>query len=159
MYPEELDRIEEESYRGRTVRTDIRQLEASMYRIITGRPCFVDPYKGQGPSMRLARWPERSDLPSTKGVWLGSVLENCFTQIFTNARELLQALEEYPEDGDPEIPSRIQRIWRSTCDTLANNSVPALMSFGAMAMFARWTLGIQRPTIPPWEIILYDHYF
>ncbi|KAL4935028.1 hypothetical protein BDV06DRAFT_229206 [Aspergillus oleicola] len=154
-----MDSIEEERYRSLTVRTDIGELGAAFYSAITGKRCDFDVYKDHRPSMRFARWPQRSDLPSTEGLWLGSIIEKCFSRGFKNARELEQALEEYPEDGERKAPSRARKMWQWSCKALANNSVPVLMCFSAMAMFARWAVGFHKRCVPAWNITVYEHYF
>lgn len=79
---------------GFSIYTDIGQFGAVLYEIITGQLCEFDLFKNVPPGPATAVWPRRQDLPSTESVWLGSIIEKCWTKgAYQNARELLTALE------------------------------------------------------------------
>lgn len=79
---------------GYSIYTDIGQLGAVMYGVITGKPCDFDLFKNQPAGPATAAWPQREDLPSTQNIWLGSIIETCWTRgAFQNARELSEALD------------------------------------------------------------------
>ncbi len=69
--------------------TDIGQLGAVMYRIVTGQECKFDMSdEGEKPS-----WPQRDKLQSTTDVWLGHIIEKCWTHGFSSADHLAEELE------------------------------------------------------------------
>lgn len=78
---------------GYTTRIDIGLLGAVMYEIITGDKCEIDLYKDNSPTDGRAYWPRIELLPSTQGVWLSFILEDCWNGKFSSAQSLLQALE------------------------------------------------------------------
>lgn len=78
---------------GYSIYTDIGQLGAVMYEIITGRHCDFDLFKDQRSGPAQAIWPKREDLPSTHGLWLGSIIEACWTKTFKSAHELSVILD------------------------------------------------------------------
>ncbi len=74
---------------GFSVMTDIGQLGAVIYRIVTGQDCnFIVWHEGT-----KVTWPERDRLPSTESVWLGHIVERCWTRGFTGADEIAKELE------------------------------------------------------------------
>ena len=78
---------------GYTVSVDIGLLGIVMYEIVTGTRCGIDLYKDNDPRDGRAYWPSRSYLPSTENLWLGGIIEDCWTGGFQDARSLWQALE------------------------------------------------------------------
>lgn len=62
---------------GYSIYTDIGQLGAVMYEVVTGEPYHFDLYKGQLAGPAIAAWPRREDLPSTQDIWLDSIIETC----------------------------------------------------------------------------------
>ena len=80
---------------GYSIYTDIGTLGAVMYEVILGKPCKFDLYKDQSYGQpATATWPQREDLPSTRDIWLGSILERCWTKSgFQNANKLSKALD------------------------------------------------------------------
>ncbi|KAI9728910.1 MAG: hypothetical protein M1834_007168 [Cirrosporium novae-zelandiae] len=79
---------------GYSIYTDIGQLGAVMYEVITRQPCEFDLFKDRPPGPATAAWPRRETLPSTQNIWLGSVIEKCWTKkAFQNAHELLEMLD------------------------------------------------------------------
>ncbi|KAF1959355.1 kinase-like protein [Byssothecium circinans] len=77
---------------GYSIYTDIGQLGAVMYEIITGSHCDFDLFKDQPPGPARAIWPKREDLPSTHGLWLRSIIDACWTRSFKSAHELSDRL-------------------------------------------------------------------
>ncbi|KAM5477010.1 hypothetical protein MauCBS54593_000281 [Microsporum audouinii] len=78
---------------GYSIQTDIGQLGAVMYEVITGERCEFDFFGGEALDGR-ATWPRRETLPSTQNVWLGSIIMRCWTEGgFRNAHCLSEALE------------------------------------------------------------------
>ncbi|PGH11517.1 serine/threonine protein kinase [Polytolypa hystricis UAMH7299] len=79
---------------GYSIYIDIGQLGAVLYEVITGQRCEFDLFKDQPAGPACAAWPRREILPSTQNIWLGSIIEKCWTKgAFRNARSLLAALE------------------------------------------------------------------
>jgi hypothetical protein len=79
---------------GYSIYTDIGQLGAVMYEVITGEKCVFDLFKGQPPGPATAAWPRRDYLPNTEESWLGSIIEKCWTKgAFRSCRELSVALD------------------------------------------------------------------
>ncbi len=79
---------------GCSIYTDIGQLGAVMYEVITGKTCDFNLFKNQPAGPATAAWPQREDLPSTQNIWLGSTVETCWTRgAFQNARELSETLD------------------------------------------------------------------
>ncbi|EXJ87641.1 serine/threonine protein kinase [Capronia coronata CBS 617.96] len=76
---------------GYSVMTDLGQLGAVIFEIATGQSCkfdFVQDLAGDSTS-----WTHRSSLPLTSAVWLGEVIEKCWTQVFRSAEALATELE------------------------------------------------------------------
>lgn len=79
---------------GYSIFTDIGQLGAVMYEVVTGKACEFDLFKSQPPGPATATWPRREDLPSTDNIWLGYIIEKCWNRgALRNTRELLAALD------------------------------------------------------------------
>ncbi|EXJ82317.1 serine/threonine protein kinase [Capronia epimyces CBS 606.96] len=82
---------------GEGVATDIGQFGAVMFEVITGHHCTFDMMQESKESWDLFSWPPRDSLPSTEGVWLGHIIEKCWTQgegFFASADDLVAALEQ-----------------------------------------------------------------
>jgi hypothetical protein len=78
---------------GYSIYTDIGQLGAVMYEAVTGQPCEFDLFKGQPTGPATAAWPRREDLLNPQNIWLGFIIESCWTEgMIENARELLAGL-------------------------------------------------------------------
>lgn len=84
---------------GYSIFTDIGQLGAVMYEVVTGKACDFDLLKSQPPGPTAATWPRREDLPSTENIWLGYIIERCWKKgALRNACELLAALDSVTID-------------------------------------------------------------
>ncbi|OAL30139.1 hypothetical protein AYO20_08855 [Fonsecaea nubica] len=79
---------------GYSILNDIGQYGAVMYQVITGRECKFDLTRKGSDS--LYSGPRRDDLPSTESVWLGHIIENCWTLGFQSSKELAAALDRAP---------------------------------------------------------------
>jgi serine/threonine protein kinase len=78
---------------GYSIYTDIGQLGAVFYTVATGQACEFDLFKNLPYEPTDAVWPERKELPSTKNIWIGPIIEKCWTKgSFRNSHELLDAL-------------------------------------------------------------------
>jgi serine/threonine protein kinase len=78
---------------GYSIYTDIGQLGSVMFEVLTGTSCKFDLYKDKPFEPVKATWPQREDLPETEGIWLGSIIETCWTKgAFQNACDLVEAL-------------------------------------------------------------------
>ncbi|EED11918.1 serine/threonine-protein kinase HT1, putative [Talaromyces stipitatus ATCC 10500] len=77
---------------GFSVQTDIGLLGAVIYEVIAGQQCKFNLF--DGPAASQATFPHRTSLPSTASLWLGHIIEKCWTVGgFQNAHALSQALE------------------------------------------------------------------
>lgn len=79
---------------GFSVLTDVGQFGAAMYDVITGLRCKFDLTKDRKEPENLYTCPRRDRLPSTENVWLGHIIEKCWTQAFKSARELAAELSQ-----------------------------------------------------------------
>lgn len=80
--------------RGYSIYTDIGQLGGVMYEVVTGQPCEFDLFKNQPAGPATASWPRRDDLPDTQNIWLGTLIEKCWTKgMYENASKLWAALD------------------------------------------------------------------
>ncbi|OJD18832.1 hypothetical protein AJ78_01164 [Emergomyces pasteurianus Ep9510] len=64
-----MERVDDHGY---SIYTDIGQLGAVIYEIITGQHCRFDLFKGQSSGPACAVWPRQEILSFTKNVWLDS---------------------------------------------------------------------------------------
>ncbi|OJD19138.1 serine/threonine protein kinase [Emergomyces pasteurianus Ep9510] len=79
---------------GYSVQTDIGLLGAVIYEIVTGERCQFDLFKDLPLEACRATWPQRTSLPSTQNIWLGAIIEKCWTKgAFQNANRLSEALD------------------------------------------------------------------
>ncbi|KKY18688.1 putative serine threonine protein kinase [Phaeomoniella chlamydospora] len=77
---------------GFSVLTDIGQFGVAMLEMITGQHCEFDTLRDW--DTVGATWPGRDTLPSTNGVWLGHIIEKCWTRGYTSAAELAEDLSK-----------------------------------------------------------------
>ncbi|KIW19589.1 hypothetical protein PV08_00162 [Exophiala spinifera] len=79
---------------GFSILSDIGRFGVVMFEIVTGQHCSFDIYEdwhGVGPP---TTWPRREKLPSTSEVWMGSIIEKCWTMGFASAQDLEGELEK-----------------------------------------------------------------
>ncbi|KAM5465048.1 hypothetical protein MauCBS54593_006681 [Microsporum audouinii] len=79
---------------GFSIMTDIGQFGAVMFEIVTGQKCRFDLAQGRREPGDLYTWPRRDSLPSTTNTWLGHIIEKCWTQETTSAKDLAAELDE-----------------------------------------------------------------
>ncbi|OJJ68701.1 hypothetical protein ASPBRDRAFT_310138 [Aspergillus brasiliensis CBS 101740] len=63
---------------GYSIQTDIGQLGTVIYEVIARQICGFDLFREGVPLDSRATWPRRDSLPSTDGLWLGSIIEKCW---------------------------------------------------------------------------------
>ncbi|OAL37169.1 hypothetical protein AYO20_03647 [Fonsecaea nubica] len=78
---------------GYSILSDIGQLGAVMFLIVTGRTGRTCQFHLEDDNGDVA-WPSRDSLPPTDDVWLGSVIEKCWTRGFKSAGHLALELEQ-----------------------------------------------------------------
>lgn len=110
---------------GYSIQTDIGQLGAVIYEVVTGKKCEFDLFKDADPlNVSSASWPRRDDLPELQNIWLGEIIEKCWTKgAFLDARDLLDALESVSIEDDTS----------STCTILS-----LAITIAAVVLFATW---------------------
>lgn len=62
---------------GYSIHTDIGQFDSVMFEVITGTLYKFGLYKDEPFEPITATWPQREDLPETKNIWIGSIIEIC----------------------------------------------------------------------------------
>ena len=63
------------------------------YKVATGQLCEFDLFKDLPYEPTDAVWPQMKDLLSTENIWIGPIIERCWTKgSFRSTRELLDAL-------------------------------------------------------------------
>ncbi|OAL32820.1 hypothetical protein AYO20_07777 [Fonsecaea nubica] len=87
----DLDRCDRYGY---SILTDIGQFGAVMFEIITGQHCRFDIYQDWTGPGDATTWPRRETLPSTSEVWLGSIIEKCWTEGVLSADDLERELKK-----------------------------------------------------------------
>lgn len=140
---------------GYSIRTDIGQLGAVMYEVVTGERCEFDLFKDVPLEVGCAAWPRRETLPSTQGIWLGPVIEKCWTEgAFHNAHDLLKELESVSIENEPihrlepcQDPGPLKRMtvqaWHCLNAAFKHNAYrqPVTMlavTFSAIAFLTTW---------------------
>lgn len=121
---------------GSTIHTDIGQLGAAMYEIVTGERCSFDLLRDV-PQDQSATWPKRFHLPCLNGVWLGWVIELCWTEGgFQSAWELVYLLEMKLLRVDDEV-DRVSGPWRGLTRCLReciSHSVSIVVTLGVVGI-------------------------
>lgn len=79
---------------GFSILTDIGQFGAVMFEITTGQRCTFDIYQDWKDVGDPTAWPRRETLPPTSELWLGSIIEKCWTKGFVSAQDLQKELEK-----------------------------------------------------------------
>lgn len=96
----EMESVDDNGY---TTQIDIGLLGAVIYEVVTGIKCSIDLYKDNSPTDRRAYWPKRGDLPETKDIEFGWIIENCWNGKFRSARSLARALESINSSSSPPV--------------------------------------------------------
>ncbi|KAL4925083.1 serine/threonine protein kinase [Aspergillus undulatus] len=87
-----------------TVQTDIAQLAAVMYEVVTGEQWDFNSFLNDQPNNGAMEWPQQTKLRKTRGIWLGDIIRKAWTQgAFCNAYELLRELESVRLEDEPTI--------------------------------------------------------
>jgi len=93
--------METADWAGYSIHTDIGQFGAVMYEVVVGEKCEFDIFKDLPLEQSHGTWPRREDLPSTEGLWLGPIIERCWTKgAFVNAHALWEELESLEVEND-----------------------------------------------------------
>lgn len=79
---------------GYSILTDIGQFGAVMFQIVTGQRCSFDILQDVVDVNDKVTWPRRDSLPSTDAVWLGYIIDKCWTLGFKSAEDLTAALKQ-----------------------------------------------------------------
>jgi serine/threonine protein kinase len=110
IMPPDVD-MEDVDDNGYSIQTDIGQLGAIIYEVVTGERCEFDLFKDNPPDATDAVWPRRETLPCTKNIWLGSIIEKCWTKdAFQNANQLAEALDAIElEESEIEENNRLRK--------------------------------------------------
>jgi serine/threonine protein kinase len=94
--------METADWAGYSIHTDIGQLGAVMYEVVVGEKCEFDIFRDPSLETTNGTWPRREDLPSTEGLWLGPIIERCWTKgAFGNAHDLWKELDSVEVENDP----------------------------------------------------------
>jgi serine/threonine protein kinase len=113
---------------GYTTQLDVRLLATVFYEVETGKKCDIILYKEDDPLDDRACWPKRQCLPSTEGIWFGSIIELCWIGEIRNADSLVRALDSLALDNMPQHRSGfLSRLY-----TFFNPS-PTVAVFGLLA--------------------------
>ena len=79
---------------GYSILTDIGQFGAVMFEIVTSESCKFDIMQDWKEAGDPSTWPRRDSLPSTSDIWLGRIIEKCWTQGFRSAKDLAAELDK-----------------------------------------------------------------
>ena len=78
---------------GYSLMTDIGQFGAVMFEIVSGQKCIFDLMQDWKEPGDCFTWPRRDSLPSTSNIWLGHIVEECWTQGIKSAKDLAAKLD------------------------------------------------------------------
>lgn len=99
--------METDDDNGYSIQTDIGQLGKVIYEVITGKDCEFNLHEND---ISRATLPQRETLPSTQDIWLGSIIEKCWTPgAYQNAIHLVEELDAVSVD-DPTSKSNFALI-------------------------------------------------
>ncbi|OAL35139.1 hypothetical protein AYO20_05616 [Fonsecaea nubica] len=79
---------------GFSILTDTGQFGRVMYEVIAGVRCKFDLTLNRKEPEDLYSCPPRDSLPSPRDIWLGHIIDKCWTQAFKSARELALELDQ-----------------------------------------------------------------
>lgn len=134
--------METADWAGYSIHTDIGQLGAVMYEVLAGEKCEFDIFKDLPLECSNGTWPRREDLPSTDGLWLGPIIERCWTKgAFGNAHDLWKELDSVEVENDPvmqlclfkNLLSVLHSFDRSQWLGVSAPATALVMTFGAIA--------------------------
>ncbi|KZF26148.1 kinase-like protein [Xylona heveae TC161] len=92
---------------GYSIHTDIGQFGTVMYEVITGTKCQFNLHEDA--ESRRAQWPSRERLPATKSLWLGDIIDRCWSEkSFKDTWELSTILAAI--DLDQTSPDKATKV-------------------------------------------------
>ncbi|CRG92844.1 hypothetical protein PISL3812_09915 [Talaromyces islandicus] len=130
--------MEEVDDNGFSIQTDIGLLGAVMYEVITGKKCKFDLFPDDLADSSRATFPQRSSLPSTETLWLGSIIDKCWTPGgFRNAHALSQALKYFDVEQEylPENKKSSSQHFRDKTKTPV---IMGAITFSALVVLTAW---------------------
>lgn len=65
-----------------------------IFEIVTGQSCKFDIFQDWKEVGDSTTWPRRDSLPSTSEIWLGHIIEECWTQGYRSAKDLAAELDK-----------------------------------------------------------------
>lgn len=72
-----------------------------MYEVVVGEKTVFDIFKDLPLEASSGTWPRREDLPSTEGIWLGPIIERCWTKgAFASVHDLRKELDSVIVESD-----------------------------------------------------------
>ncbi|EAW24606.1 putative protein kinase [Aspergillus fischeri NRRL 181] len=103
---------------GFSIQTDIGQLGAVMYEVVTGSKCDFDLFKDNAPDDGRAIWPQRTSLPSTNGLWdietiARSVVRRIPARISRRQNKVDRAAQIYSPIHLPQELQPLLEQWKS----------------------------------------------
>lgn len=78
---------------GYSIFTDIGQFGAVMFEVLTGRRCKFDVFHDWQDAGDSSSWPPRDSPLSTEQLWLGYIIEKCWTEGYSSTEGLVAELE------------------------------------------------------------------
>ncbi|KAL5337962.1 serine/threonine-protein kinase HT1 [Aspergillus crustosus] len=129
----DMDTVDDDGFSGKI---DIGELGAVMYEVITGETLELELFRDSPTQESRARLPQRSSLPSTDGLWLGTIIDTCWTGGFQNARCLLDMLETVELEAEPDQETRYWTMMSSLPLQIFQPDVPTSFIVLSIAMAA-----------------------
>ncbi|KAJ9370061.1 hypothetical protein DTO282E5_5258 [Paecilomyces variotii] len=134
---------------GYSIQTDIGQLGAVIYEVVTGKRCDFDLFKDQPSTISEAMWPRRENLPNVKDIWLGPIIDKCWTEgSFKNAEGVAKALDAitfqslYSDDISKIPPEKGPQSQYSNTPSTYNISMRHTLALsvvvGIIALYTTW---------------------
>ncbi|EHY59562.1 hypothetical protein HRR83_001161 [Exophiala dermatitidis] len=78
---------------GYSIQTDLEQLGSVMYEVVTGQSGKLDVMLGTAGAGQSASEPRQGSRPSTGNIWLGCIIDKCWSHGFSLADDLAAGLE------------------------------------------------------------------
>lgn len=73
---------------GYSVQSDLAEFAAVLFELVTGRRCSFELLLGEA-----NLWPDRTMFPPTDGLWLGSVIDRCWSKHYLTVEQVLRDLQ------------------------------------------------------------------
>ncbi|OJD12947.1 serine/threonine protein kinase [Emergomyces pasteurianus Ep9510] len=133
----DMDTIDDKGY---SVQTDIGELGAVFYEVVTGERCGFDLYENQQGDLAV-RWPRRESLPRTQNVWLGPIIEQCWTKgAFRNAHHLAEALDSINLDNEEDELQSDSEPQTTRTNASIQPVITLALILGALTILTPWVL-------------------